>query len=74
VYRSGELVWATTGACADFTGAGRLVAARVTEINRQAYDKDYGPGAYARMIALMDAKHEIAAENQLAATSTTVKS
>jgi|HubBroStandDraft_2_1064218.scaffolds.fasta_scaffold184172_3 hypothetical protein len=69
VYRAGEVVWSAMGACADFTGAGRLVAARVAEINRQAYDKDYGPGAYGRMIARMDLRREIELENSMACES-----
>lgn len=69
VYRTGELVRSAMGAWADFAGAGRLVAERVTEINRQAYDKEYGPGAYDRMIARMDLQLEIETENAAACGS-----
>jgi len=66
---AGKIVWRSWELMGTIHDAGRLVAARVTEINRQAYDKDYGEGAYARMITLMDTRHEVAAENSAACAS-----
>jgi hypothetical protein len=66
---AGKIVWRSGEPMGTIHDAGRLAAARVTEINRQAYDKDYGEGAYARMITLMDTRHEVAAENSAACAS-----
>jgi len=66
---AGKIVWRSGELMGDFIDGGRTVVARVAEINRQAYDKDYGEGAYARMLALMDTRQDIARENSAACAS-----